>query len=231
MNFQSSIRCSKLLFNYSKNNFKLAPNCRSFSTTPKDGETESGVAKSKKNSSVYSKKSIRAAVAFDILRRNSHPDSSDDLETLPNFADITKKYNKGISRFRVPANQIISLPPGEVFVHRNIANIVSTSDINCLSVLQYAVEVLKVEHIMIVGHYGCGGVRYSMTKESSLPIVDVWLRTLKDLYEDHKHDFEKLPNEEAKTDLLCELNVANSVLNVCRNSIIQKAWQQGQKIS
>ncbi|KAJ3375590.1 hypothetical protein HDU92_000683, partial [Lobulomyces angularis] len=137
----------------------------------------------------------------------------------------------GCSDSRVPANQIISLPPGEVFVHRNIANIVSTSDINCLSVLQYAVEVLKVEHIMIVGHYGCGGVRYSMTKESSLPIVDVWLRTLKDLYEDHKHDFEKLPNEEAKTDLLCELNVANSVLNVCRNSIIQKAWQQGQKIS
>ncbi|KAJ3212479.1 hypothetical protein HK099_007722 [Clydaea vesicula] len=139
----------------------------------------------------------------------------------------------GCSDSRVPANQILSLQPGEVFVHRNIANVVLNSDINCLSVLQFAIEVLKVEHIIVCGHYGCGGVAYSMKEKSDLdlPIIDIWLRTLKDLFEDHEEDFKLLKDDKAKTDFLCELNVANSVLNVCRNSIIQKAWKAGQKIS
>ncbi|KAJ3211816.1 hypothetical protein HK099_007919, partial [Clydaea vesicula] len=151
----------------------------------------------------------------------------------------------GCADSRVAANQIVSLQPGEIFVHRNIANVVLNSDVNCLAVLQYAIEVLKVEHIMViciyllklrtickvVGHYGCGGVQYSMNSCLDLSVIDIWLRTLRDLYDDHKESFESLKTQEEKRDLLCELNVSNSVLAVCRSSIAQKAWKQGQKFS
>ena len=135
----------------------------------------------------------------------------------------------GCSDSRVPANQIINLPPGEVFVHRNIANVALHTDINMLSVLQYAVDVLRVEHIAIVGHYGCGGVLASTTNQE-YGIVDIWLRVLKDTYENHRAVLEALPNDSMRADLLCELNVCNSALNVCKSTIVQNAWNRGQSL-
>ncbi|KAI9144496.1 carbonic anhydrase [Paraphysoderma sedebokerense] len=136
----------------------------------------------------------------------------------------------GCSDSRVPANQIVNLQPGEVFVHRNIANVVTHTDINCLSVLQYAVDVLKVKHIIVCGHYGCGGVVASMCAKQ-YGLIDNWLRNIKDLYAHHVHDLEGCENEKAKADLMCELNVANSVRNVCATTIVQNAWARNQELS
>ncbi|PMG80436.1 carbonic anhydrase [Shewanella sp. 10N.286.51.B7] len=135
----------------------------------------------------------------------------------------------GCSDSRVPSNQIIDLMPGEVFVHRNIANMVIHTDLNCLSVIQYAVEVLKVKHIMVVGHYGCGGVKASMTKER-FGLIDNWLGHLKDIYRIHRSDLEQL-DEQQRFDRLCELNVMEQVANVTSTSIVQDAWDRGQEVA
>jgi carbonic anhydrase len=135
----------------------------------------------------------------------------------------------GCSDSRVPANQIIGLLPGEVFVHRNVANIVVHTDFNCLSVLQFAVEMLKVEHIMVVGHYGCGGVKAAL-ESHELGLIDNWLRHIKDVYS--KYEFKLgLLDEEARLDRLCELNVIEQVHNVCHTTIVQQAWRQGRPLS
>ena len=136
----------------------------------------------------------------------------------------------GCSDSRVPANQIIDVSPGEVFVHRNIANVVVTSDLNCLSVIQYAVDVLKVKHILVTGHYGCGGVRASM-RDDQLGLIDGWLRTIRDLYYEHRNHIASFPTEEAQVDRLCELNVIQQVANVSHTSIVQNAWHRGQPLS
>ena len=136
----------------------------------------------------------------------------------------------GCADSRVPANQIIDLPPGEVFVHRNIANVVVSSDLNCLSVMQYAVEVLKVKYIIVCGHYGCGGVKAAMSDEDH-GLIDNWLRHIQDVHRMHVDAFHDLPNEQAAVDLLCELNVIEQVYNVCRSTIVRDAWQRGQKLS
>jgi carbonic anhydrase len=135
----------------------------------------------------------------------------------------------GCSDSRVPSNQIIGLLPGEVFVHRNVANIVIHSDLNCQSVLQYAVDVLRVKHIMIVGHYGCGGVRAAM---EPLPhgMIDNWLRSLKDVYAAERAQFTPIESLEDRVNLLCELNVKQQVLNVCRSVVVQSAWGRGQEL-
>ena len=135
----------------------------------------------------------------------------------------------GCADSRVPANQLISLPPGEVFVHRNIANVVVHSDLNCLSVIQYAVEVLKVKHIIVCGHYGCGGVKASMGDHQH-GLIDNWLRHIKDVARFNESELESLPESE-KFDRLCELNVREQVLNVCGTTIVQNAWAAGQELS
>ncbi|KAG0238478.1 hypothetical protein BGW41_008201 [Actinomortierella wolfii] len=129
------------------------------------------------------------------------------------------------------ANQIVNLDPGEVFVHRNIANVVTHTDMNVLSVLEYAVDVLKVRHIIVCGHYGCGGVAASLTQKN-FGVIDNWLRNIKDLYTIHRKKFDKLPSgSKEQQDLLTELNVIQSALNVCHTSTIQKAWARGAEIS
>ena len=134
----------------------------------------------------------------------------------------------GCADSRVPANQIVGLAPGEVFVHRNVANVVSHTDFNCLSVVQYAVEVLKVKHIIVCGHYGCGGVAGALS-DAPLGLIDNWLRHIKDVYEASK--LAKGENGEADLNTLCELNVAAQVRNVCHTTIVQDAWRRGQKLS
>lgn len=135
----------------------------------------------------------------------------------------------GCSDSRVPANDIVGLEPGELFVHRNIANAVQDNDFNCLSVLQYAVEVLKVKHVIVCGHYGCGGVQAAMGNEEH-GLVDNWLRQIKDLYVAHKADLDLLPEPE-QVNRLCELNVINQVSNLSKTKVIQHAWQRGQEVA
>ena len=136
----------------------------------------------------------------------------------------------GCSDSRVPANEIVGLMPGEIFVHRNVANMVVHTDMNCLSVLQYAVEVLKVKHIMVVGHYGCGGVRAAMGNQA-LGLIDNWLRNIKDIYRQHREQLDGIANEEQRVNLLCELNVVEQVNNVCHTTIVQDAWDRGQPLA
>lgn len=135
----------------------------------------------------------------------------------------------GCSDSRVPSNQIIDLMPGEVFVHRNIANMVVHTDLNCLSVIQYAIEVLKVKHVMVVGHYGCGGVAASMGNES-FGLIDHWLEHLKNTRRLHQEDLDKL-DEKDRFDRMCELNVIEQVSNVAKTNIVQQAWERGQDVS
>ena len=134
----------------------------------------------------------------------------------------------GCSDSRVPADKITGTQPGEIFVHRNIANMVVHTDINLLSVLEYAVEVLKVKHIIVCGHYGCGGVRAAMSKES-FGIINKWLRNIKDVYRMHENEINKEKTEEEKTNKLVELNVREQILNLAKTSIVQKAWKNEQR--
>jgi carbonic anhydrase len=136
----------------------------------------------------------------------------------------------GCSDSRVPANQIVGLLPGEIFVHRNVANVVVHTDLNCLSVLQYAVDVLKVKHVMVVGHYGCGGVRAAFENGDN-GLIDNWLRNIKDVQYAHRAELEAAADDEAKVDLLCELNVMTQVSHVCHTTIAQRAWSRGQALS
>jgi carbonic anhydrase len=135
----------------------------------------------------------------------------------------------GCSDSRVPANQIVNLPPGEIFVHRNIANIVVHTDLNCLSVIQYAVEVLEVKHIVVCGHYGCGGIKASM-EETEHGLIDNWLRHIQDV---SRFNADKLDGKEygEQLDLLCELNVVEQVINVCNTTIVQNAWKNDVELS
>lgn len=135
----------------------------------------------------------------------------------------------GCSDSRVPANQIVGLMPGEVFVHRNVANIVVHTDLNCLSVIQFAIDVLKVEHILVVGHYGCGGVRAALRRDR-LGLSDNWLRHVQDVELKHHHAIAPLPDEEGQVNRLCELNVVEQVINVCGTTIVGDAWARGQSV-
>ncbi|MCK9984874.1 MAG: carbonic anhydrase [Azoarcus sp.] len=135
----------------------------------------------------------------------------------------------GCSDSRVPANQIIGLLPGEVFVHRNVANVVVHTDLNCLSVIQFAVDVLKVKHIMVVGHYGCGGVKSALLRER-IGLVDLWLRHVQDVHVKHQKAVDALAPELAH-DRLCELNALEQVVNVCQTVVVQDAWRRGQPLT
>ena len=135
----------------------------------------------------------------------------------------------GCSDSRVPATDIVNLPPGEIFVHRNIANVVVHTDLNCLSVIQYAVDVLKVKHIIVCGHYGCGGVCASM-EPNSHGLIDNWLRHLRDIYRFHAEELNAIDDPVAKKDRLCELNVIEQVANVCNTTMVSNAWKSGQEL-
>jgi len=135
----------------------------------------------------------------------------------------------GCSDSRVPANEIIGLAPGGVFVHRNVANVVAHSDLNCLSVLQFAIDVLKVEHVMVVGHYGCSGV-HAVATNQSIGLADNWLRHVEDVALKHGALLDAQPGPDDRDARLCELNVVEQVGNVCRSTIVREAWDRGQKI-
>jgi carbonic anhydrase len=136
----------------------------------------------------------------------------------------------GCSDSRVPANEIVNLMPGELFVHRNIANVVVHTDLNCLSVLQFAVDVLKVKHVIVCGHYGCAGVRSALRCER-IGLADNWLRHIHDVCEKHDRCLKAVPNEAGRCDRLCELNVIEQVRNVTQTTIVQDAWERGQALA
>jgi carbonic anhydrase len=135
----------------------------------------------------------------------------------------------GCSDSRVPANQIVGRPPGDVFVHRNVANVVVHTDLNCLSVLQYAVDILAVKHVIVCGHYGCGGVKAAL-EGSRHGLVDNWLRHVMDVGEKHADEIASLP-EERRLDRLCELNVVEQAMNVCQTTIVEDVWARGQELT
>ena len=132
----------------------------------------------------------------------------------------------GCSDSRVPANQITGTEPGEIFVHRNVANLVINTDVNVLSVLDYAVNHLKVKHVIVCGHYGCGGIKAATTKNDFKPVLNMWLRNIKDVYRLHRKELDEIKDEESRSDRLVELNVQELVYNLAKTSIIQRAWKQ-----
>ena len=136
----------------------------------------------------------------------------------------------GCADSRVPANEIVDLAPGELFVHRNVANVVVHTDLNCLSVLQYAVDVLKVKHIMVVGHYGCGGVAAAMDNQK-LGLINNWLRHVQDVSQKHSAGLHAIDDMAIRLDRLCELNVIEQVVNVCQTTVLESAWERGQDVT
>lgn len=163
-----------------------------------------------------------AAWALSIKEKDAEFFTQLSKEQVPQYLWI------GCSDSRVPANQIVDLPPGDLFVHRNIANVVVHTDLNCLSVIQHAVEMLKVKHIIVCGHYGCSGIKAAMEKQQH-GLIDNWLRHIKDVARFHAeklHGFD----DDKKYDLLCELNVIEQVKNVCNTTIVQKRWNDGGEL-
>ena len=157
------------------------------------------------------------------------------LEHDPRFFARLQEQQKpeylwiGCSDRRVPANEIVGLAPGELFVHRNIANVVVHTDLNCLSVLQFAVDVLKVKHVIVCGHYGCGGVKAAIERETH-GLIDNWLRHVQDVERDYQHELDGITDGKAREDRLCELNVCEQVRNVSRTTVVQDAWRNGHDV-
>lgn len=151
------------------------------------------------------------------------------------FKELSKDQNPeylwiGCSDSRVPANEIVDLAPGDLFVHRNVANLIVHSDLNSQSVIQYAVEVLQVKHIIVCGHYGCGGVNAAMQRQN-FGLIDNWLLHIKDVYQQFEEELSTITDEEEKLNRFCELNVQAQVANVCHNPFVQNAWEKGQELS
>ncbi len=169
--------------------------------------------------------------SYKTLLENNKRWSKNIMETDPDFFPTLAKLQSpkylwiGCSDSRVPANEVTGTKPGEIFVHRNIANMVVHTDLNMLSVLQYAVEYLKVEHIIVCGHYGCGGVQAALTNHS-LGIINKWLRNIKDVYRIHKEEIELITDEQKRFDRMVELNVQEQVMDLAKTSIVQKAWAE-----
>ena len=157
---------------------------------------------------------------------------AEDPEFFPRLSRLQRPEYLwiGCADSRVPANDIVGLLPGELFVHRNVANIVVHTDLNCLSVMQFAVDVLGVKHILVVGHYGCGGVHAAVEKKR-LGLIDNWLRHVQDVSSKHREALEAIADPRAREDRLCELNVIEQVANVCHTSIVLDAWERGQDLT
>ena len=164
------------------------------------------------------------AWAADVVRQDPSFFSSLAHQQAPEYLWI------GCSDSRVPANQIVGLLPGEMFVHRNVANVVVHADLNCLSTIQYAVDVLKVSHVIVCGHYGCGGVLAAL-RDDKLGLVDNWLRHVQDVRWRHQGELEALPGEAERHQRLCELNVVEQVLNVSQTTVVRDAWARGQPLT
>lgn len=169
----------------------------------------------------------------DLLDNNKRWAKSVNDENPDLFAELAEQQSPkylwvGCSDSRVPANEIVGLLPGELFVHRNVANLVKHVDMNIQAVVQYAVDVLKVEHIIVTGHYGCGGVAAALSRTNA-GVADYWLRSIKDSYLRRIEEFEGL-DEEARVDRMCELNVLDQVINIAQSKIVQRAWQLGHKL-
>ncbi|HEY4238880.1 MAG TPA: carbonate dehydratase [Kofleriaceae bacterium] len=162
--------------------------------------------------------------------------AADQRAEDPDFFDRLKNIQRpdllwiGCSDSRLPPNEIIGRRSGELFVHRNVANLVEHTDVNCLSVLQYAIDVLQVKHVMIVGHYGCGGVRAAMTPQR-LGLIDNWLRHIRDIHLWNRDELAAIPDFDRRCDRLAELNVDAQVANVCHTTIVQDAWRRGQTVT
>ena len=171
-----------------------------------------------------------------LLFENNRKWASQISQTNPSFfSKLAQQQNPeflwiGCSDSRVPANEIIGLLPGELFVHRNVANLVIHTDMNCLSVLQYAVEILKIKHVIVCGHYGCGGVKAALESEPH-GLIDNWLRHIRDIHQRRGSDLLQFSTEEERINRLCELNVIEQVKNVGNTTIIQEAWQRNQKVT
>ena len=171
----------------------------------------------------------------DLLERNRRWAEKVSQDNPGFFATLSRQQAPkfmwiGCADSRVPANQIVGLLPGEIFVHRNVANVVVHSDFNCLSALQFAVDILKVEHVIVVGHYGCGGVRAAMENQE-LGLVDNWLGHVRDVHERHKNSLATIEDAEKRFDRLCELNVLEQAVNVCRSTVVRAAWKRAQDIT
>jgi carbonic anhydrase len=156
---------------------------------------------------------------------------SDDPAYFNRLADVQSPEFLwiGCSDSRVPANEITGTTPGEIFVHRNVANLVINTDVNLLSVLDYAVNHLKVKHVIVCGHYGCGGVKASITNHDFKAVLNMWLRNIKDVYRIHRSELDGIKDEEKKCDRLVELNVQEQVFNLAKTSIIQRAWKHEKR--
>jgi carbonic anhydrase len=172
---------------------------------------------------------------YELLLKDNKSWAAEMLQTDPEYfkklSDLqTPEYLWiGCSDSRVPANQITGTQPGEIFVHRNVANLVINTDVNVLSVLDYAVNQLKVKHVIVCGHYGCGGIKAALTKNDFKPVLNMWLRNIKDVYRLHRSQLDLINNEEEKTNKLVELNVMEQVFNLAKTSIIQRAWKNEQR--
>ena len=172
---------------------------------------------------------------LDRLLQNNRAWAADRVKRDPTFFTRLEKQQApeflwiGCSDSRVPANEIVGLDPGELFVHRNVANVVVHTDLNCLSVLQFAVDVLQVEHVIVCGHYGCGGIRAALEKDSH-GLIDNWLRHVQDVARAHDVKLSAIPDFDARVDRLCELNVIDQVQNVARTTVVQDAWRRGRAV-
>ena len=171
----------------------------------------------------------------ELFERNRNWSAAIQKENPYFFKDLSRQQAPkylwiGCADSRVPATQIVDLAPGEIFVHRNVANVVVHSDFNCLSVLEFAVEVLKVRHVIVVGHYGCGGVQAVMD-DKELGLANNWLGHVRDVQERHRHVLDRIPDREQRLDRLCELNVLEQARNVCKSTVLTGAWKRQQEIS
>ncbi|MCB0714697.1 MAG: carbonic anhydrase [Chitinophagaceae bacterium] len=172
--------------------------------------------------------------SYEKLLQNNKSWSTDIKTVDPEFFQKLKDVQKpeflwiGCSDSRVPPNVITKTQPGEIFIHRNIANLVVNTDVNMLSVLEYAVHHLKVRHVIVCGHYGCGGVKAATSNHNLKQILNMWLRNIKDIYRIHNKELEAIKNEEKRVDRLVELNVQEQVMNLAKTSIIQRAWKENQ---
>ncbi len=172
---------------------------------------------------------------FETLLKNNRAWAADRVKGDPGFFTRLEKIQApeflwiGCSDSRVPANEIVGLDPGELFVHRNVANVVVHTDLNCLSVLQFAVDVLKVKHVIVCGHYGCGGIRAAMEKHSH-GLIDNWLRHVQDVEREYEDELARIADAHARENRLCELNVIAQVRHVARTTIMQDAWRHGHDV-
>lgn len=181
------------------------------------------------------KKQSTESIIADLFAKNREWANSILKEDAEFFQRLSQQQNPdylwiGCADSRVPANEILGMLPGDVFVHRNVANVVVHTDLNCLSVMQFAVDVLKVKHIIVTGHYGCGGVKAAVEKPK-LGLIDNWLRHIQDVQQKHSHCLQPLEGEAALVDRMCELNVIEQVNNVSQTTVVQDAWSRGQELT